>query len=466
MKRIELLFSAILVPVDYLMIVLAGLSAHALRFQTSVTDIRPVFDELSLSVFLPALLLGALGWLLIFALSGMYAIRGTRRFFDEVTNIFLACSTSIMAIIVLFFFQRELFSSRFILLTGWILAILFVTIGRLIIRSVQRSLLTREIGAYRVVMVGHDHTTNQLLGLFRTSPTLGYRVVDHYTDVSDEMFQALEERLRSSTEDRAIDLLLQADPTLPKEQTQALIDFANYHHLSFRYAADVFETRSSNITVETLAGIPVIEIRRTKLDGWGRIFKRAADLVVVIFALLLLWPVFLVTALFIRADTNGPTFVRLRRVGEGGRLFDVYKFRSMVVNAHELKQTLLQYNERSGPLFKMKFDPRVTRVGRFIRRTSIDELPQLLNVLKGEMSLVGPRPHEPEEVARYERDHRKLLTIKPGITGLAQVSGRSELDFSKEAQLDISYIENWSIRLDLSILFRTPFVVLRMKSAS
>ena len=448
------------------MIVLAGLSAHALRFQTSVTDFRPVFDDLALSVFFPALLVGALGWLLIFAISGMYAIRGTRRFLDEVTNIFLACSTSIMAVIVLFFFQRELFSSRFILLTGWILAILYVTIGRLIIRSIQRSLLARDIGVYRVAIVGHDHTTNQLLSLFRSNPALGYRIVEHAPDVNDALFQNLEERLRAPIKERGVDLLLQSDPSLPKEQTQSLIDFANYHHLAFRYAAGLFETRASNISVATLAGVPVIEIKRTTLDGWGRIFKRAVDLAVAIISLVITSPIFLTTALFIRADTKGPIFVKLRRVGESGRLLDVYKFRSMIENAHALKSQLMQYNERSGPLFKMKDDPRITRVGRFIRRTSIDELPQLLNVLKGEMSIIGPRPHEPEEVARYERNHRKLLTIKPGITGLAQISGRSDLDFAKEAQLDIFYIEHWSIRLDLSILFRTPIVVFRMKSAS
>ena len=139
----------------------------------------------------------------------------------------------------------------------------------------------------------------------------------------------------------------------------------------------------------------------------------------------------------------------------------------MIQNAHSFKKNLIQLNERKdGPLFKIKNDPRITRVGRFIRKTSLDELAQLFNVLRGEMSLVGPRPHEPEEVANYKKHHKKLLTIKPGITGMAQISGRSDLVFEEEVKLDIYYIENWSLKLDLQIILKTPFVVLSTKSAS
>ncbi|MBI3956776.1 MAG: sugar transferase [Candidatus Kerfeldbacteria bacterium] len=466
MKRIELLFSAILVPVDYLMIVLAGLAAHALRFHPSVREVFPVVDDLALSVFFPALLVAALGWLVIFALSGLYAIRGTRRFLDEFTSIFLACSTGFMAVVVLFFFQRELFSSRFIILTGWVVAIVFVAIGRMVVRAVQRSLLQKNIGVYRVLVIGNDRTTNRLLELFRSNPGLGFRMVEQHPTADNSTLAVLEARLQENGHNKPFDMLLQADPTLPREQTQALIEYANDHHLTFRYAADLLEAQATNIAVETLAGIPVIEIKRTKLDGWGRIAKRIMDIVVSVFILIITLPILLLTTLFIRLDTPGPILFRSRRLGERGNPFDLYKFRSMVQNAHAMKPQLMHLNERNGPLFKIKNDPRVTRVGRFLRRSSIDELPQLLNVLKGEMSIVGPRPHEPEEVARYERHHRKLLTIKPGITGLAQVSGRSDLDFAEEARLDIFYIENWSMRLDWVILFRTPMVVLRMKSAS
>ncbi|HLC99902.1 MAG TPA: sugar transferase, partial [Patescibacteria group bacterium] len=152
---------------------------------------------------------------------------------------------------------------------------------------------------------------------------------------------------------------------------------------------------------------------------------------------------------------------RLKRVGQNGKIFHLYKFRSMIDGAHRLKADLRKFNERKdGPLFKMTNDPRITRVGKILRKTSLDEFAQLFNVLKGEMSLVGPRAHEPEEVAQYTREYRKLLTVRPGITGLPQISGRDKLEFSREAQLDIFYIERWSLKMDFIILLKTPFVVL------
>jgi lipopolysaccharide/colanic/teichoic acid biosynthesis glycosyltransferase len=183
--------------------------------------------------------------------------------------------------------------------------------------------------------------------------------------------------------------------------------------------------------------------------------------------LIILSPLFLILSLIIKIDSAGPVFAQLERIGEGGEKFVLFKFRSMIRDAHQLKKNLIALNERNdGPLFKIKNDPRITRFGRFLRKTSLDELPQLFNVIKGEMSLVGPRPHEPEEVAKYQKHHRKVLTIKPGITGLAQISGRSDLNFEEEVKLDTYYIENWSLKLDIQIIIKTPFIVLTTKSAA
>lgn len=462
MKRTELLFSAILVPVDYVMLVAAGLIAYYLRFHSSVAGIRPVFYAFTLESFLPVLLSAAIGFILVFAFSGLYAIRGTRRFLNEMTGIFLACSTSVMAIIVLFFFQRELFSSRFIIVSGWLLAVVSVTLGRLVVRSIQGNMLRRSIGAYRVALVGHDATASHLLDVMRKNPAMGYTVVHHVAEVNAETMQTLHTLCANG----GVDIVLQADPTLAKEQTLQLIDCANDCHVTFQYAADLFEAQATNIAVETVAGIPIIEIKRTKLEGWGRIWKRVVDIVFSALALIVLSPFLLIVALCIKANSKGSILYKSKRIGQNGKPFFVYKFRSMVQNAEVMKQELMQYNERSGPLFKMKNDPRITSVGRFLRKTSIDELPQFFNVLNGEMSLVGPRPHEPNEVAQYEKKYRQLMTIKPGITGLAQISGRSDLEFSEEARLDLFYIENWSLAKDFAILFKTPAVVLRMKSAA
>lgn len=461
MKRIELLFSAILVPVDYVLLVAAGLVAYDLRFGGAISGIRPALYELPLSEYVRILLLTALGFVLIFAISGLYAVRKTRRLLDEVTSVFLACSTGVMAIMVLFFFQREFFSSRFIVLSGWILSIIAVTFGRLVVRSVQHRLLRKKIGAYRVAVIGNDATAERLTQLMHERPGLGYDIVARLPMVDELVLRSLGERHRETP----VDVLLQADPSLPKAQTLQLIAFANAHHITFKYAADLFEAQATNIAVETLGGIPVIEIQRTKLEGWGRILKRAFDVVFSLAALMVTCPLLLLTACAIKLDSSGPVFYASKRIGQNGKPFLLYKFRSMVKDAHGMKAQLQQYNERRGPLFKMKNDPRVTHIGKFLRRSSIDELPQFMNVLLGTMSVVGPRPHEPEEVATYEAHQRQLMTVKPGITGLAQISGRSDLEFSEEVRLDMYYIENWSFFLDWTILLKTPAVVLGMKSA-
>jgi len=209
----------------------------------------------------------------------------------------------------------------------------------------------------------------------------------------------------------------------------------------------------------------LIEIRGTPLDGWGKVYKRVFDFIISLLLIIILSPIFLILGIIIKSSSRGSIFVALPRVGVKGKIFKTYKFRSMIKGAHQLKSKMMAYNERiDGPLFKMKNDPRVTKFGGWLRRTSLDELPQLFNVLKGEMSLVGPRPHEPEEVSKYQRGYKKLLTVKPGITGMAQVSGRSNLLFAEEAKLDVFYIENWSLLLDLIILSKTPIAIFKKEA--
>lgn len=179
-----------------------------------------------------------------------------------------------------------------------------------------------------------------------------------------------------------------------------------------------------------------------------------------IFLLPFFTPFFFLIALLIKWETKGPVFVRLTRIGQG-KEFGLIKFRSMIDKAAELKSHLTSLNEREdGPLFKVRDDPRITRVGRFIRSKRVDELPQIFNVLRGEMSLVGPRPHEPEEIGRYERHHKKVLAIKPGVTGIAQISGAEKLPFEEEVKLDRYYIEHWSIKKDIIILLKTLGILL------
>jgi exopolysaccharide biosynthesis polyprenyl glycosylphosphotransferase len=463
MNKSELTFSAILVPLDYIVVFLAGLAAYGLRFGSFVSELRPVIYEMPLKEFLPILFFASLLWIIVFVFSGLYSIRSTRKMVEELTKIILACSTAVLVIIIVIFFQRELFSSRFIVLSGWILSVIFIGIERFFVRSFQRRLLRKGIGSHRVAVIGNEETATRIVKTMQDNPALGYKIVEHIQINNEEDIAKIKHAFESSL----IDEIIQADSDIAKPLILKIIDLCNEYHVTFKYVANLFETSATNIAITPLADIPVIELKRTPLDGWGKIFKRVFDIAFSTIALLILIPFFIVIGIIIKIDSSGPVFVKLERVGRKGKTFTLYKFRSMVVGAHGMKKELKQYNERSdGPLFKMKNDPRITRFGKFLRASSMDELPQFWNVLKSRMSVVGPRPHEPEEVSKYQKHHKTVLTIKPGITGMAQVSGRSDLNFEEEAKLDVYYVENWSMILDLQLIFRTPFALVAKRSAA
>lgn len=459
-RRLDLSFAALLVPLDYAALLAAGWLAYTVRFN-QVADLLPIVSTFPLGTYMRMLAVVAAGWTAVLAIAGVYRLR--QPVSSELGKIFLGSSTAVLLIIVIIFFQREFFASRFIILAGWLFAVLLLWLIHLLVRGVQHILLRQGIGARQVVLFGHDQGAEEIVRLFRRRPDMGYRILHAWADVSTDTLAAFDELLN----DGSVDEVLQADATIPKTQTLQLLERCTANGIPFSFAADVFDTQAGNIIFHDLAGVPLIQIQRTPLDGWGRIMKRAMDMVVGLIVFLIVLIPGIVVAILIRLDSAGPIFVRLERVGQGQRRFYLWKFRSMIRDAHVLKSQLLEQNERAdGPLFKIASDPRITRVGRFIRKTSIDEFPQLINVLKGDMSLIGPRPHEPEEVARYETHHKKLLTIKPGMTGMAQVSGRSNLSFEEEVRLDTYYIEHWSFGLDLTILARTPMAIMRVDTAA
>lgn len=208
-----------------------------------------------------------------------------------------------------------------------------------------------------------------------------------------------------------------------------------------------------------------LDIEREESKLMYNFVKRFIDIFCSGLGIILLSPVFIIVGTIIKLDSKGPVIFSQKRVGKDGKEFKMYKFRSMVVNAEELKKKLMHQNEMSGPMFKMKDDPRITKIGKFIRKTSIDELPQLINVLKGEMSLVGPRPSLPKEVAQFETWMMRRLDVKPGLTCYWQVSGRNNIDFDDWMKLDIKYVEDRSIKLDIKLIFKTFFVLFGDKNA-
>jgi exopolysaccharide biosynthesis polyprenyl glycosylphosphotransferase len=227
------------------------------------------------------------------------------------------------------------------------------------------------------------------------------------------------------------------------------------HDVRARIVPDLFQLSLSRVDVDDLGGVPLLGLRESRSGGWLWWIKRGLDLAVALVGLVILSPLFLLIAALIKLDSPGPVVFSQTRIGKGGKPFTCYKFRTMRVGAEEEKEVLSDLNEAQGPLFKIRNDPRMTWMGRFLRRTSLDELPQLVNILKGEMSLVGPRPPVPEEVSQYMEWHKKRLETWPGLTGLWQVSGRSNLTFDEMCLLDIYYIENWSPALDTKIFLQT-----------
>ncbi len=461
MKRIELVFAAVLVPLDYVVLLLAGWTAYNLRFH-QVTSFLPVVNTIPAGTFMKIAALVAVGWIGVLALAGVFAVRQPR-LSRELGRIFLGASTAVLLIIVFIFFRREFFASRFIIVASWVLAVVFLWITHALVRGIQRLLLRQGIGARQIVVIGNDANSAELTAAFRHRADSGYRVLRQFPLVSLETLTQLKELLSQGN----VDEVLQADPNTSRPQSLQLLELCTEHGVVFKYAADVFDTQVGRIMTSDFAGVPLIEIRRTPLDGWGRIIKRTVDVVGATLGIVVLAIPSAVVAAIVKVDSAGPVFARLERVGQGQRRFRLWKFRSMIRDAEALKPQLASQNERAdGPLFKMANDPRITRVGKWLRKTSIDEFPQLLNVWRGDMSLVGPRPHEPAEVARYEQPHKKLLTVRPGMTGMAQVSGRSNLSFDEEARLDTYYIEHWSLGLDLQILLRTPMAIFHTETAA
>jgi exopolysaccharide biosynthesis polyprenyl glycosylphosphotransferase len=452
MKKADLFFNVARVPVDFTMLVAAGVATYFLR--TQILDVfRPVAFtfNLPLIVYLP-IVVGVAGlFMALFAISGLYSMRVRTTLTTEFLRIAVASSAAIMLLIVYIFLRQELFNSRFLVLGGWFIAIIFVFVGRILIRQAQRYFVSKfGFGVHRLMVIGDDRASQEVVKGIRLDPYSGYNIVKQLSN--PELSEVI-----AAVGNPGVDEIILANPNYPADKVTQLVDFCHENHIIFKFIPNIYQTLTTHFDVDVIKNMPVIELKRTSLDGWGKVFKRIFDVLASSAGIVMLSPLMLAVAFAIKWETEGPVLVRLKRVSKN-REFYLYKFRGMVKNAEELLPYLLEFNERKGtPLFKMKNDPRLTRVGKFIRRFRIDELPQFFNVINGDMSLVGPRPHQPDEIAKYEKHHKKVLAIEAGATGLAQISGSSDLPFEEEVALDTFYIENWSLLLDVKIIFRTIF---------
>ncbi|MFC1600274.1 sugar transferase [Patescibacteria group bacterium] len=469
MKKSEIAFGVLRIPVDILMTVLAFASAYSLR---TVTDWLPGFNmPIDLSLFPPlneyinfSIYLGVILFAL-FALNGMYSLKSSSKLSREIGKVIWLSIIWMLLIVAYYFIIREFPFSRLVLIYSFVFTVIFISVGRYIINKIQRYLLKIGVGNRRVLFVGLNPITDELTKAFNVD--LRFKVVDAIG--ADEIHN-----LKNIIKDKHVDEIIQTKSDLSKGHAEDILDFCREHHIQYNFVPDLVQVQRTNIDISTPSGIPLISLKPTPLDGWGRVLKRIFDIFGSILGLILLSPILLITAIAIKLDSKGNVLFkflddgsRVKRVGQYGKLFNFLKFRSMKPKTHNMRYEELADKDirKDSPMVKIKNDPRVTRVGKFIRKTSIDELPQLWNVLKGDMSLVGPRPHLPEEVDKYEQHHKFVLSLKPGITGLAQISGRSNLDFEKEIQLDTYYIENWSLQNDIKIILKTFKVVFTGKEA-
>ena len=347
---------------------------------------------------------------------------------------------------------------------------------RMVLRYSLRYLRSRGYNYRQILVVGRNDRAARLARSVQEMPELGLKIVgfidapngsrDHDLDYPFELLGTIDDCPRIIREHVIDEIYI----TLPLKsfyaEAEKLVRLCETVGLEVKIPTNLFDVRKCKSTISHDLDVAVIDLYTSPKMDFQLVLKRLMDICVSTALLLLTFPLFLLVAVLIKLTSEGPVFFRQERVGYNGRTFTLYKFRTMVKNAEQMKKDLLELNEMDGPVFKIRNDPRITRVGHVLRKTSIDELPQLINVLKGDMSLVGPRPPVPNEVVQYQLSDRRRLSMKPGMTGIWQVSGRNNVSFEKWMEMDRQYIDQWSLWLDLKILARTVPVILRGSGAA
>lgn len=477
MKRSELFFSVLLIPVDALAILGAFLVAYWFRASGEVIYLLSLPEYLTFVLSLLPLMI------LVFALEGLYTADSGRRGVDEIAGIAVGVSLGVLLVTAAIFLTNTEIGSRVVLLYAYGLSLFFVYLGRWATRSFQRFLYRFNIGVHRVILIGTNASAEELARELTSNSRLGYIYLGHIeTGKGTHSGKKIGRHLGALKDLEKIldhyhpDELIVTQAHIGEQALLELITIAKQRRIDLKLTPTFLGVQTARVRYQSMAGVPILEVQRTPLQGWGKIAKRVFDILAASLGVVLFSPLMLGTALAVWVTSPGPILYRNRRVGQDKQLFDTFKFRTMKIeyctgDQYGGKQALQyeaklieQQNSRTGAVYKVANDPRLTPIGDFLRRTSLDEFPQFFNVLFGTMSLVGPRPHQPREVERYQPWQEQLFTVKPGITGMAQISGRSDLDFDDEARLDIGYIENWSFWTDVRILLRTPLSLLRSRS--
>jgi len=431
--------------------------------------------------------------LLLLRYYDLYRVRGEFSFVDDLASVFKAIAISSLLIVAAAFMYRggvafRTFSySRAIFLLDFLLALASIGALRMVLRGAQIIIRRRGVNLIPTLIVGRGVEAALCIREMRARPELGYRIIGMIEPgpidgSSPAQFEdvpvigdlaSLPEAIRESGANEVII----SDPNVPGEALfEVMIQTGRRRGVEFRIAPTLLNCLPSKTEIDQVGSLPMVTLFRSPLSNIARITKRTSDLLIATLALTLLAPLWLLIALLIKLDSRGPVFYKQERVGMDGRIFLFYKFRTMLAGTDDSPHREYQRAYISGradsnlgdderPVFKLRGDDRITRLGKILRQTSLDELPQLFNVLRGDMSVVGPRPPIPYEVENYQLWHRKRLDMKPGITGLWQVSGRNRLPFDEMVRMDLYYIENWSLLLDIKIILQTLPVMWRGEDA-
>jgi exopolysaccharide biosynthesis polyprenyl glycosylphosphotransferase len=412
-------------------------------------------------------------WSTALVLNGVYDPQRVLRWFNEVLRVASAAvlATGLLAG-ALFMTYRETSRLQFLyfLIVNLLLLLGYRGMLRILDNLTGR---TRPGGENRVLVIGAGELGQRVAQVIHDHSRWGFELIGFLDDAKEkqdleiEGVKVLEKiyAVREVVEEHDIGEVWIALPVYAYDRINLVMYELERLPVRIKVVPDYFSLAMIQAKADVLGGIPIIGLREPVIEGLPRLIKRAFDLVVGATLLILLSPLLLIIALAIRTNSPGPALFRQRRVGENGRLFDMLKFRTMVQDADEHKDEVLEKTENGEVIHKHKDDPRVTSVGRFLRRTSFDELPQFINVLKGEMSLVGPRPEMPWLVDKYQSWQRKRFAVPQGITGWWQINGRSEKPMHLNPEDDLYYVYNYSLWLDIKILLRTPFAIISGKGA-
>ncbi|WP_433306525.1 sugar transferase [Actinoplanes sp. CA-030573] len=454
--------------IDYVVGLVAASSALFLRFGPDAA--QPfLLDYLLLTLLFP------LAWIAVLAINRAYESRHLFVGTDEYARV-VRSGLGLTATLAIFSFALDLRLAR-----GYvIIALPMATLLDVGARYLYRQLLHRRWAAgerlHKVILVGHARAIADMARRLARESHHGLGIIGACVPpgaVDDELpglptvFGDFDNVAGAVSLSGADTVVVLSCPEIDGPALRRLAWQLERDEIDLIVASTLVDVAGDRTTIRPVDGLPMLHVEHPRLKGSSRLIKAAFDRVGAFVLLLLSMPVLLVLAALVAFGPGGrgPVIFRQERVGKDGRLFVLYKFRTMVVNAEARLQELRNLNDTDGELFKMRNDPRITPVGRWLRRLSLDELPQLLNVLKGDMSLVGPRPPLAREVAGYPADMRRRLAVKPGLTGLWQVSGRSDLSWDESIRLDLTYVENWSLAMDLAILARTVSAVVRSSGA-